>query len=71
MIIDSISVMHSENISGTSGSVSQVRYITELLVEYAKMTNTCVYIIGHITKDGSLAGPKTLEHMVDTVLFFE
>ena len=71
LIIDSISVMHSENISGTSGSVSQVRYITELLVQYAKMTNTCVYIIGHITKDGSLAGPKTLEHMVDTVLFFE
>jgi len=71
LIIDSISVMYSSQISGTSGSISQVRYITELLVAYAKTTNTCVYIIGHITKDGNLAGPKTLEHMVDTVLYFE
>ncbi|MDD3646745.1 MAG: DNA repair protein RadA [Candidatus Gracilibacteria bacterium] len=71
LIIDSISVMHSNNISGTSGSISQVRYITELLVAYAKTTDTAVFIIGHINKDGALAGPKTLEHMVDTVLFFE
>ncbi|MFK7780691.1 MAG: DNA repair protein RadA [Candidatus Gracilibacteria bacterium] len=71
LIIDSISVMHSNNITGVSGSVSQVRYITELLVAFAKTTNTAVFIIGHITKDGSLAGPKTLEHMVDTVLYFE
>jgi len=63
--------MHSSNISGTSGSITQVRYITELLVAFAKMTNTAVFLIGHVTKDGSLAGPKTLEHMVDTVLFFE
>lgn len=63
--------MHSDNISGVSGSISQVRYITELIVAYAKTTNTAVFIIGHVTKDGNLAGPKTLEHMVDTVLYFE
>lgn len=71
VIIDSISVMHSKNCTGTSGSVTQVRYITDQLVEFAKSTNTTVFIIWHITKDGSLAWPKTLEHMVDTVLFFE
>ncbi|MGB2110874.1 MAG: hypothetical protein ACPHY8_03020 [Patescibacteria group bacterium] len=48
-----------------------MKYITDLLVNFAKTTNTTVFIIGHITKDGNLAGPKTLEHMVDTVLFFE
>lgn len=71
LVIDSISVMQSENATGTSGSISQVRYITQLLVAYAKKTNTAVFIIGHITKDGSLAWPKTLEHMVDSVLYFE
>lgn len=71
LIIDSISVMHSQNATGVAWSVSQVRYITELLVSYAKTTGTAVFIIGHINKDGALAGPKTLEHMVDTVLFFE
>ncbi|MCP4523147.1 MAG: DNA repair protein RadA [Candidatus Gracilibacteria bacterium] len=71
VIIDSISVMRSDTITGASGSISQVRYITELLVDFAKTTNTTIFIIGHITKDGNLAGPKTLEHMVDTVLFFE
>ena len=71
LIIDSISVMHSNNISWTSWSISQVRYITELLVAYAKTTNTTVFIIWHINKEWALAWPKTLEHMVDTVLFFE
>ncbi len=71
LIIDSISVMHSNNITATSWSVSQVRYITELLVAYAKTTNTAIFIIWHITKDWSLAWPKALEHMVDTVLYFE
>jgi len=71
VIIDSISVMHSNNCTWTSGSVSQVRYITDLLVDFAKTTNTAVFIIGHINKDWALAWPKTLEHMVDTVLFFE
>jgi DNA repair protein RadA/Sms len=71
VIVDSISVMHSHNCTWSSWSVTQVKYITDLLVEFAKSTNTTVFIIGHITKDGNLAGPKTLEHMVDTVLFFE
>ncbi|PZM83599.1 DNA repair protein RadA [Candidatus Gracilibacteria bacterium] len=71
LIIDSISVMHSKNISGVSGSISQVKFISEVLVNFAKKTNTTTFIIGHITKDGNLAGPKTLEHMVDTVLYFE
>ncbi len=71
LIIDSISVMHSNNITSTSWSISQVRYITELLVAYAKTTNTAIFIIWHINKDWNLAWPKTLEHMVDTVLYFE
>jgi len=71
VIVDSVSVMHSENSSGSSGSISQVRYISEKLVEFAKRTNTAMILIGHINKDGWVAGPKTLEHMVDTVLYFE
>lgn len=70
-IWDSISVMQSDDISGSSGSVWQVRYITEKIVEYGKSRGIACIIIGHVTKDGSLAGPKTLEHMVDTVLYFE
>lgn len=71
LVIDSISVMHSNNISWTAWSISQVRYITELLVAFAKTTNTATFIIWHINKDWNLAWPKTLEHMVDTVLYFE
>lgn len=71
VIIDSISVMHSKNITWVSWSITQVRFITELLVAFAKTTNTAIFIIWHITKDWNLAGPKTLEHMVDTVLYFE
>jgi DNA repair protein RadA/Sms len=71
LIIDSISVMNSNNITWVSWSVSQVRYITELLVAYWKTTNTAIIIIWHVNKDWNLAWPKTLEHMVDTVLFFE
>ena len=71
VILDSISVMYSHEISGTAGSITQVRYITEKIVEYGKQNNITFIIIGHVTKDGSLAGPKTLEHMVDTVLYFE
>ena len=71
VIVDSVSVMHSENSTGSSGSISQVRYISEKLVEFAKTTNTAMILIGHINKDGWVAGPKTLEHMVDTVLYFE
>ncbi len=71
IIIDSISVMNSSNITWTSWSISQVRYITELLIAIAKKTNTAIFIIWHINKDWNLAWPKTLEHMVDTVLYFE
>ena len=71
IIIDSISVIYSQNISWVSWSISQVKYITEKLVEFAKEYKTSLIIIWHITKDWSLAWPKTLEHMVDTVLFFE
>lgn len=71
VILDSISVMYSNEVNGTAGSIWQVRYITEKIVEYGKQNNITFIIIGHVTKDGSLAGPKTLEHMVDTVLYFE
>ncbi|PIE85217.1 DNA repair protein RadA [Candidatus Gracilibacteria bacterium] len=71
VIIDSVSVIYSDNINGTSGSIGQVRYISEKLVEYGKENETAIILIGHVTKDGTLAGPKTLEHLVDTVLFFE
>ena len=71
VILDSISVMYSNEVNGTAGSIGQVRYITEKIVEYGKQNNITFIIIGHVTKDGSLAGPKTLEHMVDTVLYFE
>lgn len=71
IVIDSISVISSDNANGVSGSLNQIRYIGEKLQEYAKTSNTALIIIGHITKDGSIAWPKTLEHLVDTVLFFE
>lgn len=71
MILDSISVMYSNEINGTAGSIGQVRSISEKIIEYGKKNNITFIIIGHVTKDGSLAGPKTLEHMVDTVLYFE
>ncbi len=71
VILDSISVMYSNEVSWTAWSIWQVRYITEKVVEYGKQNNITFIIIGHVTKDGSLAGPKTLEHMVDTVLYFE
>jgi len=71
VILDSISVMYSNEVNGTAGSIGQVRYITEKVVEYGKQNNITFIIIGHVTKDGSLAGPKTLEHMVDTVLYFQ
>lgn len=71
VIIDSIQTLHSAHIESASGSVSQVRECTAELLRFAKETNTPVFIVGHITKDGSIAGPKVLEHMVDTVLQFE
>ena len=71
LIIDSIQTMQSTYIESGAGSVSQVRECTAEFMKYAKDTGVPVFLIGHITKDGSLAGPKVLEHMVDTVLQFE
>ena len=71
LVIDSIQTLHSPFIESTAGSVSQVRECTGELMKFAKESNTPVFIVGHITKDGNIAGPKILEHMVDTVLQFE
>ncbi|WP_138993838.1 DNA repair protein RadA [Larkinella sp. C7] len=71
LIIDSIQTMHSSLVESGAGSVSQVRECTAEFMKYAKESGTPVFLVGHITKDGSLAGPKVLEHMVDTVLTFE
>lgn len=71
LIIDSVQTMHSQLIESSPGSISQIRECTSELLRYAKESGTPVFLIGHITKEGSLAGPKVLEHMVDTVLVFE
>lgn len=71
LIIDSIQTLYSSQIESSPGSISQVRECTAQLLRYAKLSNVPVFLIGHITKEGSLAGPKVLEHMVDTVLQFE
>ena len=71
VIIDSIQTLHSDYIESGPGSISQIRECTAELIKYAKETATPVILIGHITKEGSIAGPKVLEHMVDTVLQFE
>lgn len=71
LIIDSIQTLYTSHVESSPGSVSQVRECAAELLRFAKETNTPVFMIGHITKEGSLAGPKVLEHMVDTVLQFE
>ena len=71
VIVDSIQTLHTTHIESSPGSVSQIRECTAEFQRFAKETNTPVFLIGHITKDGSIAGPKILEHMVDTVLQFE
>ena len=71
LVIDSIQTMHSDLIEGAPGTVSQVRASAQELVRYAKDSGTAVVLVGHVTKDGSIAGPRVLEHMVDTVLGFE
>ncbi|HEV7231140.1 MAG TPA: DNA repair protein RadA [Bacteroidia bacterium] len=71
LIIDSIQTLHTSSIESSPGSVSQIRECAAEIMRYAKESATPVFLIGHITKDGSLAGPKVLEHMVDTVLQFE
>ena len=71
IIIDSIQTIYNSEIDAIPGSVSQIKYSAEVLIKYAKERSIPIIIIGHITKDGSIAGPKVLEHMVDTVLQFE
>jgi DNA repair protein RadA/Sms len=71
LIIDSIQTMHSDLIEGAPGTVSQVRASAQELVRFAKEHGTAVVLVGHVTKDGTIAGPRVLEHMVDTVLSFE
>lgn len=71
VVVDSIQTIYTERLDSSPGSVSQIRECAALLMRYAKETNTPVFIIGHITKDGSIAGPKILEHIVDVVLQFE
>ncbi|MCK8479184.1 DNA repair protein RadA [Psychroserpens algicola] len=71
VVVDSIQTLHSDYIESSSGSISQIKECTTELIKFAKETSTPVILIGHITKDGNIAGPKILEHMVDTVLQFE
>jgi DNA repair protein RadA/Sms len=71
VVIDSIQTMHSDLIEGAPGTVSQVRASAQELIRYAKDTGAAVVLVGHVTKDGAIAGPRVLEHMVDTVLSFE
>ena len=71
LVIDSIQSIYTTNITSSSGSVSQIRECTNALMDIAKNKNITVIVIGHVTKDGNIAGPKVLEHMVDTVIYFE
>ncbi len=71
VVIDSIQTLYSDQVSTSPGSVTQVRETASLLMQYAKQTNTSVMLIGHVTKEGDIAGPRTLEHMVDYVLYLE
>ncbi len=71
MVIDSIQTIYTEALQSAPGSVAQVRESAALLVRFAKRHNVAVFLVGHVTKEGSIAGPRVLEHMVDTVLYFE
>ncbi len=71
LVIDSIQSVYTSTITSSSGSVSQIRECTNILMDIAKNKNITVIVIGHVTKDGNIAGPKVLEHMVDTVIYFE
>ncbi len=71
VVIDSIQTMYRENIDSAPGSVGQVRESTNMLLQIAKGSNITIFIVGHVTKEGTVAGPRMLEHMVDTVLYFE
>ncbi|MHC1789348.1 DNA repair protein RadA [Solidesulfovibrio sp.] len=71
VILDSVQTMHAAGVEGAAGSVSQVRAVAAACVEAAKRGDACLVLVGHVTKDGQIAGPKLLEHMVDTVLYLE
>ncbi|HHH35781.1 MAG TPA: DNA repair protein RadA [Gammaproteobacteria bacterium] len=71
MVVDSVQTVYTAELSSAPGSVSQVRESAAQLVQYAKQTGTALFLVGHVTKEGTLAGPRILEHMVDTVLYFE
>ena len=71
VVIDSIQTMYNEEVGSAPGSVSQVRESTNVLMQLAKGLNISTFIVGHVTKEGTVAGPRVLEHMVDTVLYFE
>ncbi len=71
LIVDSIQAVYLEELSGSSGSVGQVKECASKLMRFAKSNNTTVFIVGHVTKEGAIAGPKVLEHIMDTVLYFE
>ncbi len=71
MVVDSIQTMYTDELQSAPGAVGQVRESAALLVRYAKQTQTTIFLVGHVTKEGALAGPRVLEHMVDTVLYFE
>ena len=71
IIIDSIQTIYTQEIDAIPGSVSQIKHCAEILIKYGKEKLIPIIIIGHITKDGAIAGPKVLEHIVDTVLQFE
>lgn len=71
LIVDSIQAVYSDTVTSSPGSVSQIRECTNILMDIAKNKNVTVVVIGHVTKDGNIAGPKVLEHMVDTVIYFE
>lgn len=70
-ILDSVQTVFSSELSSSTGTISQVREVTNQVFRFAKKNNICSFLVGHITKEGSLAGPKSLEHMVDVVLYFE
>ena len=71
LVVDSIQVMHSSDVPSAPGSVSQVRECAAYLIQYAKQTNTVLFLVGHVTKEGNLAGPKVLEHMIDCFVMLE
>jgi DNA repair protein RadA/Sms len=71
LVVDSIQTMHTDSLQSAPGSVGQVRESAAQLVAYAKQSETTLFLVGHVTKEGTLAGPRVLEHMVDTVLYFE